>query len=371
VRVAGPLPALQLTTSTASAWQRQLVPGQVLNAMVVGSTGAGSVLLRVGALELIARTELALAAGQPLLLKVTKGGETPELQVLRGNTEETLITAALRSSLPRQAGLAEQLGRIAATWRQLADPAAAPPALSRAAAALLARPLPSGTEPSALRQALAQSGLFFEARLAQGAFDPADLKGQLLRLLTRLRTPAALSPPAGGAEPEPEPRAAGAAVRGDTLLEALRHHAENALASIRWQQISSLPDDAGRGPVWQLALPLAQPDGGTTNLWLRAQREADGREPGQRRWTLDLSLSLEPLGPLHAHLSLAGEQLSATLWAERDESARLVTEHLAQLGAGLARAGLAVALLGVRAGRPPAPADQPTPPVQGLLDEQA
>jgi hypothetical protein len=103
VRVAGPLPTLQLTSQPGNAWQRALQPGQVLHAVVVSQATAGTALMRVGALELVARTELALTRDQSLLLEVVKGGDQPELRVLRSVPDEQLLARALRASLPRPA----------------------------------------------------------------------------------------------------------------------------------------------------------------------------------------------------------------------------------------------------------------------------
>lgn len=364
MRVAGPSLTLQPANVASQGGQRSLAPGQVLNAVVIDASNPGSALLRVGALELIARTELALARGQPLVLRVLRGGELPELQVMRSAPEQTLIAQALRSALPRQGGLGTQLAGLAATWRQLQDQDVAP--FTRAITPLLSRAVTTGTDAGTLRQAVLQSGLFFETRLAQGFFDPADLKGQLLRLLGRLRPEVTPAPTA-----QSKDAVIAASARESTLLETLRQQVDSALATIRWQQLSSLPDETGRGAVWHLALPLQTPAGELADLRLRTDREAERSEPGTRRWTLDLSLAVEPLGPLHARLSLAGERLSATLWAERPATAALLDEHLGLLGAGLERAGLEVAHLAARAGRPPAPADQPALALDGLLDERA
>ena len=172
MRVAGPPPSLQLSNTASQNWQRSLAPGQILNAVVIDASNPGSALLRVGALELIARTELALARGQPLVLRVLKGGEVPELQVARASPEQSLLAQALRSALPRQGGLGTQLAGLAAAWRQVPDRDAAP--LARAVAVLLERTATTGTDAAALRQAVLQSGVFFEARLARGVFDPAE-----------------------------------------------------------------------------------------------------------------------------------------------------------------------------------------------------
>ena len=369
MRVAGPLPTLQLTSQPGNAWQRALQPGQVLHAVVVGQATAGTALMRVGALELVARTELALTRDQSLLLEVVKGGDQPELRVLRSVPDEQLLARALRTSLPRPAPPADQLGRIVDAARQLLGDKTTAAVGREVAAALLGRPVPTGTEPAALRQALAQSGLFLEARLARGQFDAADLKATLLRVLARVQSQAAgatgvsdrVGPAPSAAGPEP----------GAALVETLRHLVEDSLAGIRWQQISSLPDDSGRGPLWQVALPLRTPGDAAATLWVRAEREPDGGDRDARRWTLDLSLTFEPLGPLHARLSLLDGRISATLWAEQETTAGLLRDHLDLLGAGLERAGLEVAHLAASAGRPATAADQPAPPLRGLLDERA
>jgi hypothetical protein len=371
VRVAGPLPTLQLTAQAGTAWQRALQPGQVLHAVVVGSPMSGTALLRVGALELVARTALALARDQSLLLEVVKAGDQPELQVMPAEDQGELLARALRTSLPRQTPLADLLGRIADAAKELLGDRSTAGLGREVLATLLGRAAATGTEPAALRQALAQSGLVFEARLAQGQFDEGDLKATLLRLLARLQGragnhPASVGPTRGNggqvaAGPEP----------GGALVEALRHLVEDALACVRWQQISSLPDHARGGFLWHAGLPLRSPDGAPTTLWLRAERDTDGRATEDRRWTVDLSLSVAPLGPLHARLSLLGERVSATIWAEIQDTATLVAAHLHLLRAGLERAGLAIGQLAARSGRPATAADQPAPPLRGLLDERA
>ena len=374
MRVAGPLPTLQLTSQTGSAWQRTLQPGQILHATVASPATAGTAVLQVGALELIARTELALARDQPLLLQVVKAGDQPELRVLQPVRDEEVVARALRTSLPRQAPIADQLLRIVDAAKQLLGDKATAALAREVAAALIGRPLPTGTEPAALRQALAQSGLLFEAQLAQGRFDAGDLKATLLRVLARLQGQGSnlpVGPDAAGPASAGSARPADRIQPGTALVETLRHLVEDALAGVRWQQLSSLPDEAGQRFLWHVGLPLRSPDDAPTTLWLRAERDADGREAEDRRWTVDLSLSIAPLGALHARLSLLDGRISATIWAERPDTASLVESHLDLLGDGLERAGIAVGHLASRSGRPPTAADQPAPPLRRLLDERA
>ena len=365
MRVAGPTPTPILSQPATTGGARALTPGQVLHALVVGSPTANAVLLRVGELELVARTELPLSRGQALVLEVTRGGDIPELRVVGEPSERDLVAQALRASLPRALPLGDVLDRLTATWRAVRDAGALPPAVSREVDRLVQGLRSAAPAPAALRQAAADSGLFLEARLAQGRFDPADMKGLLLRLLDRLPPKGAGARPAAPDEPRPD-----ALRRGAELIGTLRDEAEAALATLRGRQLASLPD-AGQPPAWHFELPLRDPSGRETTLWLRAERDADGRESAPR-WSVTLRLDLEPLGPVHAQLSLHGERIAATLWAERPATATLLDRQLGLLVAGFERAGLAPLRVAAGAGRPPAPADRPGAVGQRtLLDEQA
>jgi hypothetical protein len=338
----------------------------VLHALVVGGPTANTVLLRVGELELVARTELALTRGQALVLEVTKGGDTPELRLAREPSEHDLIIQALRTSLPRLQPFGEAIERLAAAWRSLRENGALPVATAKEVDRLIQGLRGAAPDPEALRQAASDSGLFLEARLALGLPGPADLKGLLLQLVARLPP----KPHATGREPA-APGGAPQRQSDDAfaLLTTLRDEAEALLAGLRGRQLASLPQE-GQPMAWHFELPLRDPSGRETTLWLRTEREGDGHA-AEPRWSVTLKLDLEPLGAVHAHLSMHGGRVAASLWAERPDTAALLESRLPELEAGMRRAGLDPLRLCAGVGRPAAPADRPATIGQSLLDEQA
>jgi len=68
---------------------------------------------------------------------------------------------------------------------------------------------------------------------------------------------------------------------------------------------------------------------------------------------VEIGFELKELGALTARLTLRGGSLAATLWAEDAITAGTIQSRLGELQADLEDAGLAVARLGIYAGRPP------------------
>jgi hypothetical protein len=371
VRVASFAPALQVLPTSGTPAARSLEPGQVLHALVTAAASGNQVILRVGSMDLMARTELALTAGQALVLQVVKGGELPELRVLRPPTDQELVAQALRATLPRQLPLTEILAGIAEAWQRAAG-AAIPAPVARDITALLRALAPPAPDAAALRRAFDESGLLFEAKLAQGRFDPADVKGILVRLLARL---AETRQNEAGARPEhapPDREAETATPATARLLSDIGRQLEGALARIQWEQLASLPADGEPRQVWHLQLPLGDPGSPRDGVSLRFEHEpGQGRTAAAERWSVALQFSLEPIGPLHVRLTLAEGAVASAFWAERAESVAVIRDHLPMLEAALNAAGLQVGRLSAQAGRPPQPAADIPPPVTGLLDERA
>ena len=208
---AGPIPPAASVTSTPpadtlSTWR----VGQVLAATVVANPQPGQTELRIGNLLVRAQTgALELPAGQQLRLEVASLKEQPVLKLL-GLLQANPLTVALRDTLPRQQPLTPlltALARIAAgsQSQQLS------PVITRYAREVFER-LPDAASvatASGLRQALRDSGLFLETKLAQAAPTAGmpqptapttdtnrDFKANLLRLVNVLRETAANSAPA-------------------------------------------------------------------------------------------------------------------------------------------------------------------------------
>ena len=65
-------------------------------------------------------------------------------------------------------------------------------------------------------------------------------------------------------------------------------------------------------------------------------------ENASRKWIVSLALDIAPLGKIYAHLRLANEQLSSSIWAENEFTNNLISHNLPDLQGRLERSGLNV-----------------------------
>ena len=72
-----------------------------------------------------------------------------------------------------------------------------------------------------------------------------------------------------------------------------------------------------------------------------------------RAWRVRFTLDVEPMGPVHAQISLKGVRASVNLWAERGTSAARLREHAALLREALKEAEFEPGDVVVRKGAPP------------------
>lgn len=380
--------------------------GQILSATVAGVSSTGAVTLRINNLLLNAQTSLPLQTGQTLKLEVARGGEQPLLKIALSPSPQDVQAQALRGALPRQLPLAPllaNLGNLAARLQNTRDPAGKE-------LAQLARQVMDGlagkgdvSQGAGLKQAVLNSGVFLEAKLASslagGPPLPAgDLKAGLLRLLAGLQAQTASSEPsarvatdtsaaardaghtASSATPPPPLRGGlpqaqasvsttltGAALSTSTT-EMLRQ-TEGALARLQLSQIASLPSEQQPQRLWTLELPVQQ-DQRTDLFQLRIEEETSGTaRDSATPWSVMLAFDLPSLGPVHARILVNGPQVSATLWAEHPSTAALFNAQLEELRTGLQRAGMLVGRIACSEGTPTSP--PPSPGHTPLLDTRA
>lgn len=157
---------------------------------------------------------------------------------------------------------------------------------------------------------------------------------------------------------------------------------EGAIGRVTLLQASALADAPGQPATassgsrpFDLAveIPLRLP-GQTPVLSLAIGHDDERRpsasplSPAQRAWKMQLSLDLDPAGPLHALVRLRGRGAGVTLWAERPETVSLFQLGLPVLRDALHAADLDVDSLEVLPGSPP----QPRPvPAGSLLDRRS
>ena len=254
--------------------------------------------------------------------------------------------------------------------------------------------------PKGLAQALANSGLFLEAKLLTGQ-NPTltpDMKSDLLKLIAQL-TPGlpantnlnaiiatntlAQALPSfvrsalgmlGQVSAKPLPTSFPLPERllqsqdGEGDLEHLLRLAAAAVSRLQSHQLSSLEqtgltDDGRLLSTWQLEIPMRNLQD-IVPLQVKFQREEapekeqpherrDEHEPRQQLWRVELAFDMEPLGPLQIQAQLIKGSLSSQLWAERPYTASLIESNLAGLRERLLASGLNVGDLDCHLGTPP------------------
>ncbi|MGW9330764.1 flagellar hook-length control protein FliK [Bosea sp. NPDC055594] len=267
---------------------------------------------------------------------------------------------------------------------------------------ILAQRLPVEGKPltaEALRNAVARSGVFLEARQAIGEarLPQADLKAGLQALRDLLRPaiqalparelrsaegepaparPSAQTGPSAAALPAADSRPAmpraglltpqpaqepslTAAARPAAIAQTLFEQTESGLDRITLAQYASLPPETGRSEPqapqrWLVELPLALHDG-TALLPLEIER--DPPQPGAATpeapiWRVRFGLDAEPLGALQGLVTLQGRAISVSFWAEREETSRLLRQAGPDLEASLVQARFDSAALEVHTGQP-------------------
>jgi hypothetical protein len=167
--------------------------------------------------------------------------------------------------------------------------------------------------------------------------------------------PMAAQPPAlASTSVDAEPRAVAERLLADT---------DAALARHTLLQAASLPD---AGDVrtdradarWTFDIPFLTPQGTAVAQFeiARDGRRAAMADNGEPAWRARFSLDMEPMGPVHVHISLSHTRAAVTLWAEREASAARLRQDAPLLAQALREAELEPGDVLVRSGEPPRPA---------------
>lgn len=333
-----------------------------------------------------------------LLSALVQDTQTLKFVPLSSRQEQLAVTQQLVSQQSRQGSL----DGLIKVLQNLPPPDQTSKELRTAVDKLLAG-LPDVQQlstPKGLAQALANSGLFLEAKLLTGQ-NPTlapDMKGDLLKLIAQL-TPGlpantnlnaiiaantlAQALPSfvrsalgmlGQVSAKPLPTSFPLPERllqsqdGEGDLEHLLRLAAAAVSRLQSHQLSSLEqtgltDDGRLLSTWQLEIPMRNLQD-IVPLQVKFQREEapekeqpherrDEREPKQQLWRVDLAFDMEPLGPLQIQAQLIKGSLSSQLWAERPYTASLIESNLAGLRERLLASGLNVGDLDCHLGTPP------------------
>jgi|GEM_PF-1118363 hypothetical protein len=310
-----------------------------------------------GALSKAATAALSqLPPGSRLILQVLKPGAAPvfSLSLPEKTTvlTEQSINQLLKQLLPTQASptvllnqlqqnLArpENFGSVAETLKQLAQQilAAIPPQAQL-------------SQPAQLKQSLAQSGLFLEAKLAEmlssqnGAPLQEDMKVKLVKFVALLKLEIA-------AQTQP-----GADKQSAEILKDLLQKANSSLAKLTLDQFSSLPKDESPKQTWTLELPfffqqLAH------SVQIEIEQDKAGAKPDQHRqpeknWAVSISLSPPDLGTIYCRITCYDGAVNTRFWSDAPTTVASITEHLDYLKSQFEQKGLKTGFMDAQQGKP-------------------
>jgi hypothetical protein len=296
----------------------------------------------------LAATQAALAlrlapaaAGRDIEKAVKASGLLHEAHVARGAVAALQpdlkgVLLALRQSLREALGQASAAVAMAG-----ADQVAQPEPLSG--------PMPPGLPEQAMR----------ETRMAGAGTQPTTPPAFGQRLQPPLRD--GLPVPQAVAQPSID-----AADDAASMMTKVLERTEAAIDRISLSQFASLPsahEAAQAAPTnrWFTELPMAL-DGRTAVLPLEVEEDRSGAGAAgaqARLWRIRFALDVEPIGPVHALVTMQGRDIGVAVWAEREATSRLVRDHSPDLRAALLDADFDKAEIEVIAGQParrPAPA---------------
>ena len=352
-----PATAAAVTTTAATANAATLVPADVppsAPATVLVEQGANQLLsVPSSSVVITAETEAPVTVSPALAPLLA-----PDI-ALSNALAPTPSAPELPQSLLEFSAAASVLGPAASPGDEAARAAASGAALNLLQEAVQASPLASPLAAgNASRLVFDDSMMLSLLPAVAGARLPNADRGEI----ARTNVP---PPPISGALPAAQPVAAATLVSNSPLDTAMHHllaDTDGALARQTLLQVASLPDQVdpvtGRidsvTPRWNFEIPFVTRQG-TAMAQFEISRD-DGSvtapDAAQRAWRARFSLDVEPAGPVHALVSLAGERTSVRMWAERPATADQLRAGVAQLSQALSRAELQPGDIVIRDGAP-------------------
>ena len=173
-------------------------------------------------------------------------------------------------------------------------------------------------------------------------------------------------PPYRGSPPVAQPATPGTLASASSPADAAQRllgATDAALARHTLLQAASLPDrpsaDATRaqtqGPQWTFEVPVMT-SAGTSIAQFEISRDGQAAiSDGRAIWRARFSVDVEPMGPVHAQVTLLGNRATVMLWAERPHGAACLREGSALLAEALRQAELEPGDIHCRTGAPTVP----------------
>ncbi len=144
----------------------------------------------------------------------------------------------------------------------------------------------------------------------------------------------------------------------DQIINELIRQSENSIARVQLSQLASMPQESNTSQSWAFELPLRHSEN-IDVVQLRIEKENPKEDEEQdSRWRITLTLDLPAIGTIYATITVQGEQTSTILWAEEENTARLIDSNLQLLRDALDKHGVSSDEINCQHGSPPAPPRQ-------------
>lgn len=366
-------PLVESSTQPAEDFLK-FTPGQQVQAKVLGALPSGRFLV------LVDNRQLDLN-----LPRNTQPGTNVDLRFVGNQPRPTFILASETPAAPGRAPVnlsdtARFIGALLDKANALSGGQAS--ALARSAPVLSAPPADTGQFAVALKSALSQSGLFYEAHQAQWVAGDRSL-GELLKepqaqlseprafaTAQRATEAAAQNAPTQAGETRNAPASRpgqDAAVPAQAAAPAARPQPQDAVSpnSPREPAAAGIREQTTAEPVHMSTAPLVQQQldaldtrqivwqgqvwPGQTMHWEIEEREArEGEQSADNEWQTRLSLSLPNLGEVGAQLRLSAQGIRIEVTAEQPDTLQRLQQAADSLRAGFERANLSLLQLMVK-----------------------
>ncbi|MEE8058891.1 MAG: flagellar hook-length control protein FliK [Pseudomonadales bacterium] len=323
-------------------------------------------------------------------------------------TVQQTIEQAVRQTLPQQQALKIMLPLLQQIVQQ---PPQWPKELTQNISHLL-KQFPTSEQmqqPLPLKQAIKNSGLFFEAKLAQPSARlvkqghgqattrldgtetrpdiKSDIKGMMQSIIPQIEkasgsklSPTSVIQPAIPTDVIPTytdkpterqiasaTQTASRASTDQNLDVQLRQLGRQLMASIARTQLNQLESlgirkqnsTDNQGPInsWNLEIPIVHGNQ-VDNLQLRIkqqEQEATGKEKQdqQKLWAVTLNFDLHNLGKMNVQLKIIGNTVAAIIWSQLEQTHREVKQQIQDLKKNLQKVGVIVKQVDCQLGLPP------------------
>jgi hypothetical protein len=309
-----------------------------------------------------------LKAGQTVILEIRSKGTTPTYKIAfpPPPTTEEKVTEFIKQLLPRHEASPVLLNQLIKELPQLLKTSSVPEALKHIAARLLQNLPPRQllNDSSGLKQAIVNSGLFLEAKIAELKGGPEvtidqDFKANLLKLVDVIKgevVKTELSEPQN---------------QDIDSLKNLQQKTENSIAKTILDQLTSLPKEDSPKQLWMIDIPfIDRGKADTVSLQItKDQKNNQSSENDKDKWSVTLTMNPPGLGSIQCQLTYQDDTINAYFRSQQTQTAELISDHTDHLKCQFEDAGLKPGVINIQQGFQPA---KPVYQIAGttLLDEQ-